>query len=96
MRDAHGRAAIVNVDAGNAPVADNPRRRALRKILLPFAERQIVDGGEFEVVRDIVLADRFFEAAIVQVSGVAYRGRSIALPQALSASVRIFEKTYDD
>ena len=41
--------------------------------LLALAERQIVDAGEFEIVRDVELADRFLQTAIEQVGGIAHR-----------------------
>ncbi len=69
--DAHRCTAGVEVDARNAPVADDPGRRSVRHILAPFAERQIVDGGELEIVRHVVFADRFLQAAIEEIRRIA-------------------------
>ena len=37
------------------------------QVLAPFAERQIVYQPEFEIVGDVVEADRFFQTAIILV-----------------------------
>ena len=65
--DADRCSASVNVDGAHAPVAQQPRRDAVRQPALASAEWQLVDQAELEIVRDVVLADGFFQAAIVEV-----------------------------
>ena len=56
----------------------------MSKILSPFPEWQVVDKSELKIMRDVILADGFFETAIVLVGGqTATIGRMMvaAFPQ---------------
>src|SRR2546429_4645430 len=55
----------LDVDRAHAPVAKNGRRKPMVQPLFAFTKRQFVNQGEFEVVRDVELADGFLEAPVV-------------------------------
>src|SRR5207302_5249178 len=63
--NADGRARLIDVDRAHAPVAKNGRRKPMVQPLFAFTKRQFVNQGEFEVVRDVELADGFLEAPVV-------------------------------
>src|SRR5262249_48968552 len=84
-------AAAIDLGCADAPIAQNEGGGTILQPVLALAERQLIDLGELEVVRDVVSADRFVQSSIVEVGGGRSRPVAIGIGQQLGVDIRCVE-----
>src|SRR5207249_2014216 len=82
-----GLAAGVIVRAGHRPASQHPGAYALRQVLFAFSKWQLINHRKLEIMGDVVLADRFFEAPVELVHGVAASPISVGIGEQLREHV---------
>ena len=82
----------LDADSRNPPSAQHPVHLAAHiQHALAFAKRQVPYGTDLQVVRDVVLADRFLEPAVVGVHRRGTRPVRVSIGEDLREHVRGLE-----